>query len=729
MLRGMPEFSELVLACRHRLILALLLGAVVSIGLLTVAFRTTKASYKAESLIRVRQHQEVVFTPQTSRVEDADFVRAQEQRVLSPEVLATVLRDEQILALSDYIPTEDAVEWLQDLLRVDLQAGAEVMHISVQHPSPQVAQALCNATTRAYLTETNRRLQTDRERKRQELERAAREADEQLDDLWAELHRVAADVGSDSSESLTIRDEIQLQAYREYAQQLRRAQLKGNELQSLLTDEQLRLADDNTSIDAAVEERVQRHPTVVAANNRIGEVDVRIEQMREIAVDDESPKLQQLYDERAALETEAEKVMVSLRPQFREQLLDQRKASIESSIRQLEQQIELNQTEKQFLHARMEEIDTTIVRSDDKNGVQLEMARHAVDRQTRLADALSRSLEEFKIECQSAPRVTLLAWAELPRRANRSRQLKAGISAVGLGWLFTVLSVGLLEWRSCRIRSGLDVKSRSAHPVFGANGNGFARGAQEAAVRLMLQQSDDHTVPTLMVSSAVTGEPRHLVSLELACAFQSLHCRTLLIDCDTSRTSLGRKLKAERLPGMIQLSTDSTDPRQYIVSTDADGLDYLPLGQRQEPRAWVDPKSLRRALKTLRHEYEAVVVNGPAVMTSAECLLLASQVDQTVFAVFQESSRWNQLLACEEVAAESGITVLGTVLHSGQRSASLRLKHERRAKPNRVGRSDAEAEESLRASVANMQHELSQSAASSGTAEPTETASNREFTS
>ncbi len=70
---------------------------------------------------------------------------------------------------------------------------------------------------------------------------AQRQADGRLDELWAELNRVASEVGSDNSQSLTIRDEIQLQAYREYARQLRAAQMRGNELQSLLTDEQLRI--------------------------------------------------------------------------------------------------------------------------------------------------------------------------------------------------------------------------------------------------------------------------------------------------------------------------------------------------------------------------------------------------------------------------------------------------------------------------------------------------------
>ncbi len=237
------------------------------------------------------------------------------------------------------------------------------MSISVQHPSAQASQALCNAVTRAYLDEITNRATSDRQRRCEELERATRKADHQLDELWIELNRVASEVGSDNSQSLTIRDEIQLQAYREYAQQLRRGQLRGNELQSQLTEKQLRMAADDKACDAAIDERLRNHPDVVAARDQLATIDSRIEQMREVAARDDSPKLKQLYEDREPLVAAVEKVMNDLRPQLREQSLEQHRIEMESRLRQLRKEIELNQAEQEFLHGRMEEIDTTIVQN------------------------------------------------------------------------------------------------------------------------------------------------------------------------------------------------------------------------------------------------------------------------------------------------------------------------------------------------------------------------------
>ena len=736
--RGTPEFSELVLACRHRLVLLVFAGAVVSSALVALSWRLTDAPYEAKSLVGVRQHQEVIFTPQTSRADDLAFIGAQEQLVRSPQVLAAALDDEQVRALLEEIPTHNAIEWLRDLLSVEIQAGAEILHISVQHPSAQASQALCNAVTRAYLAEITNRATSDRQRRCEELERATRKADHQLDELWIELTRVASAVGSDNSQSLTIRDEIQLQAYREYAQQLRRGQLRGNELQSQVTETQLRMAADDKACDAAIDERLRNQPDVVAARDQLATIDARIEQMREVAARDDSPKLKQLYEDREPLVAAVEKVMNDLRPQLREQLLEQHRIEMESRLLQLRKELELNQGEQEFLHGRMEEIDTTIVRTDAKNGIQLEMARHAVDRQTRLADALVQSLEEFKIESQIQPRVKLIEWAQLPRKANHARQLKAGASAAGVGWLIVILCVGSLEWRGCWVRSSDDVRSHFARPVFETHGDSVglfrvrsrcsASGAREAAARLMLPDSSSKTVPSVMVSSAVASEPRHLVALDLARAFTAFQRRTLLIDCDPSGTSLSRTLGATQLPGLIQISPHQLEPRRYIVSSSEEGLDFLPLGLRQGTGAWVDPQTLDLVLKSLRFDYHAIVLNGPAIMSSPESLLLASHVDQMLLAVFVGTSRWHQLAASEEFAEQAGIPVFASIVHSGRRSAALTLTFDRRRASRPVSEQEEVTEETLRAGVAAIQQELNRST-SGDRQRPAKSGANKEITS
>ncbi len=154
----------------------------------------------------------------------------------------------------------------------------------------------------------------------------------------------------------------------------------------------------------------------------------------------------------------------------------------------------------------------------------------------------------------------------------------------------------------------------------------------------------------------------------------------------------------------------------------------MPLGRSQEGASWIDPQTFQSVLRALRNDYDAIVVNGPAVMSSAESLLLASQVDQTVLAVFYGTSRWNQLAASEQVAVEAGIAVLGSILHSGRRSATLELRFDRQGTTRQATGTEEATEESLRESIAAMQQELNQST-SHGTEPPTRPTPDREFAS
>ncbi|MEZ6075647.1 MAG: hypothetical protein R3C56_08205 [Pirellulaceae bacterium] len=72
-----------------------------------------------------------------------------------------------------------------------MQSGSELLSIAAKHPVPEVAQAISNAMTNAYMSEITERLESDQGRRLTELERAAQDAEQQLDELWAELNEVA----------------------------------------------------------------------------------------------------------------------------------------------------------------------------------------------------------------------------------------------------------------------------------------------------------------------------------------------------------------------------------------------------------------------------------------------------------------------------------------------------------------------------------------------------------
>lgn len=683
--RGLPEFSDLVLACRYHPFKTIAFGSLTTILFSALACCVVYPTYEAESLVRVKPHQDVVYVDQSSRSDDLAFVHSQEQMALSPPVLAAALADIELQVYCDYIPLHDQSDWLKDRVRVDMQVGSEVLTIAAKHPVPQVSQAICNALTNAYVREITERQKSDQDRRQTELENAAKEAEHRLNELWSELNQVALEVGSENTQSLTIRDELQLQAYRDYAQQLRALQLRGHELARQFEEAQNAIEEpQTTAIQAEIDARVQTDSQVVMARQRIAVIDEQIRNMREIVAHEDSPRLKRLQADREHYLQEAERVALEAIQRIRQNTDIGSQGQVVANVASLQKQIELNDAEKEFLRQRLAEIDTTADRKDKHNGLQLDVARHEVDRQARLTDGLWSSLEELKIERQSQPRVNLMQLAAVPQSPSYDKQLKAIAAVVATCWIITILGTGYFEWRSCTIRHTADVIEHSQFPVFGdvewSHRNVLRRGgsathttgAQQAVAQLLLSAKQTKHIPTLMVTSAMAVEPRHLLAVDMAMAFAALHHKTLLIDFDTAFGRLSRDMKCDSLSGIRQIDVKLPKLRRSIIKTSA-GIDFLPLGRLGERVAEVSPHLLVNVLEEVRRDYRSIIVVGPPVLEAAEGLILAAQVEQIVFTVCGGVSHWSELAQAEEATIRAGLTCFGSIIHADRKRQSALL--------------------------------------------------------
>ena len=202
---------------------------------------------------------------------------------------------------------------------------------------------------------------------------------------------------------------------------------------------------------------------------------------------------------------------------------------------------------------------------------------------------------------------------------------------------------------------------------------------REAAARIILRDQDDGPIASIMITSCVSSEPRHLVSIETALLLARFHRRVLLIDCDTDHSQLSHALGASKSVGIRQLPIAQDRPTveaisQLLIATDDKQIDFLPAGPESGEESWIDPRSLRSTIEVMQEVYDVIIVNGPSIMGSAESILLAAEVDASVFAVFINQSRFDHLILCEEVASDAGVNVGGSILQRGKRKCSIALR-------------------------------------------------------
>lgn len=690
---SLPEFSDLVLACRHRSWQTLGFGVLASFGMLVAAWLTTSSTYQSESYVRVRQREDVVLAAQTSRSEDLAYFRAQAQLALSPQVLARALQDEDLQRVYTSPSSIEGADWLRGVIRAEAQVGAEILSISANHRSADVSYAASLAVTQAYLDEVTFRSNEDRDRRRTELENAARSAEDGLSKQWSQLNAVATELGSSDTQALSMRDQVKMQAYRDYAQQLRAAQVRRNELQVMLSDEQTRVSElkSRPPVESVTQnlsptpEQLLPAPEIVGLQFRINDLDAKIDEIRRIAAQPNTPRLDPLLEQRqiyaaqlAELKRQREQAnqpsdnTVSGHEMVKTLVTDAAKTPPANQLSQIRKKIELNDSECRFLQERMAEIDSSDPGKSKRNGVDLEVARHSVDRQSKLADEIWASLEELKIESQSQPRVELMQMADFPLHANHSRRIKAGAGAFGLGWLLVILSVGLVEHRSCLIRHGETVTAVSEHPVFGIDADknatsGLERiagsaAARETAARLMLLAPGRRQVPSLFVTGATHDEPHEKAALRIGLAFAAYQRRVLLIDSDVTNERLGNLLGSNSQPGLQQLASSPADAMQYVIPTSHSDLDYLPVGITEPNSTWIDPQALQGTLRRVRLHYDVMIVAGPALCSSGESLLVAAQADLIVLTAIIGQTRWSDLAKCQDRAESTNLKIAGTLL-------------------------------------------------------------------
>lgn len=456
-----------------------------------------------------------------------------------------------------------------------------------------------------------------------------------------------------------------------------------------------------------------------------------------------------LRQERELYAEELRIVRQEVEPQLRERSLARLTSSRQAAAEQRKIQLELIRNEEIFLRNTLAELESEIVRTGDNSGIRLEMVRHAIERQERLADGLWQSLEQLKIESQAPPRIALIELAPLPRHVDRGRQLKVMAAASSLGGIMVIFGIGYVEWRSCRIRHTEDVTVRARLAVFGNCGRygpallasrrlssrRLASGAGEAASQLILHTEQGTGVLAIAVSSATDSEPRDIVALEMALVFAGFGRRTLLVDADLAGGDLTRRTKAKELAGLADLRS-APDAHRYVYATTHQLLDFMPAGTASRETLHPTSRLLRELRDALSDDYDAIIINGPAILGTAESVLIAAQADQTVLMAVQGSSRWDQLAGARHRAEAAGLTVVGAVLHTGKPAAEAQqLKvaadrpkaamHPRRdptetigQPPARASGSDGDAEERLKTEIEELQTDLHRSGADGSHPDP-----------
>jgi uncharacterized protein involved in exopolysaccharide biosynthesis/Mrp family chromosome partitioning ATPase len=369
----------------------------------------------------------------------------------------------------------------------------------------------------------------------------------------------------------------------------------------------------------------------------------------------------QLRDVERQIDTEIRRISTGLRNEF--ETAQARQATLERNLMALREQVAVSNTSRDRLR---------------------ELEREAQASRSVLEQFLLRFRETNEQQSMRGVETRVISPAMPPQQPSSP---KTGLTlALGLiGGLFAgVGAAALSDGLRPRFRDAAEIEAALGLPVRatiprGAAGHGTeskfshlhaARVAQSllplASELWRDAKSDQHRI--VLVTSTTDSEGRTFVASHLATLLGRSGCRVLLVDLDVANAGLSRQRSGEDKPGLLELLQGDLPAKPFIQTDEALRVDFLPLGRsaRTGPDAVLVPgPRLERILGEVRALYDVVLLDGPALLGSAEGRSLVRIADHVAVVVAPERVGRNEVLSALAGFQFGALKPVSVVLNGG----------------------------------------------------------------
>ncbi|MEJ5359059.1 MAG: polysaccharide biosynthesis tyrosine autokinase [Desulfobacterales bacterium] len=178
---------------------------------------------------------------------------------------------------------------------------------------------------------------------------------------------------------------------------------------------------------------------------------------------------------------------------------------------------------------------------------------------------------------------------------------------------------------------------------------------------------------TLLITSANPGEGKTLTAINLALTFaQSYNQTVLLLDCDLRKQNIHRVLDLESGGGIVDYLINDKPLKDFIIWPGIEKLTLISGGAVIQNSAEIlGSERMQSLLKEMKERYEdrVLLIDSPPVLTGADTLALAPQVDCFVMVVQEGRTRLREVKKALEVLPVEKF--LGFVLNRQKNNPSL----------------------------------------------------------
>jgi exopolysaccharide transport family protein len=186
------------------------------------------------------------------------------------------------------------------------------------------------------------------------------------------------------------------------------------------------------------------------------------------------------------------------------------------------------------------------------------------------------------------------------------------------------------------------------------------------SVRFALQQTARvKLTQVIMVTSAIAGEGKTTLAVNLALSMASLGIKTALVDGDLRNSELTRSLCPGARLGLLDAALADTPLHQAMLIEPSSNLAILPSPSPADDSLlaeFVSSEGMNSVLSELRNHFDAIVVDSPPLLPLVDGRALAELADCVVLTIGWDRTPQDVVLRAVDLLGGVHDRVLGTVL-------------------------------------------------------------------
>ena len=281
-----------------------------------------------------------------------------------------------------------------------------------------------------------------------------------------------------------------------------------------------------------------------------------------------------------------------------------------------------------------------------------------------------------------------------PTKPDFIRDLLIGSACGALAGMLIVFLIGTFD---DRVTSSIELRERFPEPLLGHiphenmasgervsmlsvnNKHGiFVEAYRNLRSTLHFMSLEEPRPKAFLITSAVPGEGKSTVAVNLGMILAGGGSRTLLVDADLRKGLLHSYFEAEAAPGLVEVLGGEISWRDALVETKIKNLSLIPRGKGGiGPTEFFMSDASDKFLKEIYLAgYDRIIFDSAPILATDDTACLAPKVDATLFVVRSEASSMRLTRTALDALHKRQVNVLGLILNAANlRSSEYQYYH------------------------------------------------------